>query len=189
MPGLDHFSFIAPYYDRVIRLHTAERIIELAGLPIDGGLLDAGGGTGRVAQALHDHAGWLVVVDLSLGMLQQASTKHRLSSVCSPTEQLPFPDATFERIIMVDALHHVIDHGATARELWRVLKAGGRILIEEPDIRTFSVKLVALAEKLALMRSHFISPSRIAGLFPYPEARLRVERDGFNAWIVVDKCA
>jgi demethylmenaquinone methyltransferase/2-methoxy-6-polyprenyl-1,4-benzoquinol methylase len=87
----------------------------------------------------------------------------------------------------VDALHHVIDHAATARELWRVLKPGGRILIEEPDIRTFSAKMVALAEKLALMRSHFISPTRIAGLFPYPEASLRVERDRFNAWIIVNK--
>jgi demethylmenaquinone methyltransferase/2-methoxy-6-polyprenyl-1,4-benzoquinol methylase len=189
MLGLDHFGFLAPYYDRLIRLPTAEKLIYLANLPIDGGLLDAGGGTGRVAQALRDQAGWLVVADLSLGMLQQASTKHGLCSVCSPTEQLPFPDASFERVIMVDALHHVIDHVATARELWRVLKAGGRILIEEPDIRTFSVKLVALAERLALMRSNFISPPKIASLFPYPEASLRVEQDRSNAWVIVDKNA
>ena len=61
---------------------------------------------------------------------------------------------------MVDALHHVINHGQTAREMYRVLKPGGRIVIEEPDIRSFYVKLIAVAEKLLLMRSHFLSPQR-----------------------------
>ena len=60
---------------------------------------------------------------------------------------------------MVDALHHVIHQGQTAREMYRVLKPGGRIVIEEPDIRKFGVKLIAVAEKLLLMRSHFLSPA------------------------------
>ena len=47
---------------------------------------------------------------------------------------------------MVDALHHVADQEATIRELWRLLKPGGRIIIEEPDIRRFEVKLLALIE-------------------------------------------
>jgi demethylmenaquinone methyltransferase/2-methoxy-6-polyprenyl-1,4-benzoquinol methylase len=48
----------------------------------------------------------------------------------------------------------------------RVLEPEGRSVIEEPDIRTFGVKLVALAEKILLMRSHFLSPIQIASLFP-----------------------
>jgi demethylmenaquinone methyltransferase/2-methoxy-6-polyprenyl-1,4-benzoquinol methylase len=187
MPTLDHFGFIAPYYDRVIRPRAVEKFVQMAGLPVTGGVLDAGGGTGRVAQALRDFAGWLVVLDLSLGMLQQASAKNGLRAVCSATERLPFPDESFERVIMVDALHHVIDHAETASELWRVLKPGGRLVIEEPDIRTFSIKLVALAEKLALMRSHFVSPPQIARLFPYAKADCRVEQEGYNAWVIIDK--
>jgi len=41
-------------------------------------------------------------------------------------------------------------------------------------------------EKLALMRSHFLSPPIIASSFP-PEARVTVEVESYNAWVVVDK--
>ncbi len=187
MPLLDHFGILAPYYDRLIQLRNAERLIELAGLPVQGKLLDAGGGTGRVAQALNGLASSLVVVDLSVDMLRQASLKDGLRCTCSHSEKLPFGSGTFERVIMVDALHHVCDAAATAQELWRVLKPGGRLVIEEPDIRQFAVKLVALAEKLALMRSRFIAPQDIARFFAYPDARVEVKLDEFNAWVVVNK--
>lgn len=187
MPILDHFSLIARFYDRAIPLQNAENLIRYIGLPIEGKMLDAGGGTGRVAQVLREYADQIVVSDLSLGMLRQAQLKNDLQLTCSHTEKLPFPDETFERIIMVDALHHVCDQQETASEMWRVLKTGGRIVIEEPDIRQFSVKLVALAEKLALMRSHIIPANRMAALFNYPTAQIHEINDRFNVFLIVEK--
>ena len=187
MPILDHFGIIAPCYDRVIRLREAQKLIDAASLPIQGALLDAGGGTGRVAEALQSLAGSVIVADLSFLMLKQAQRKVGLFSVCSVTERLPFPSETFERVIMVDALHHVCNQAETASELWRILKPGGRLVIEEPDIRKFSVKLMALAEKLAFMRSHFLAPHAITRLFPYANARISIESEGFNAWVVIEK--
>lgn len=184
---IDHFGILAPIYDRVVRPKEPDKIISLAALPVSGALLDAGGGTGRVAQTLGGYASSLIVADLSHDMLQKASNKNYLEAVCSHSESLPFPDEYFERVIMVDALHHVCDYIKTTGELWRVLKKGGRIVIEEPDIRNFSVKLVALAEKLAFMRSYFISPPKIAGLFDYSNAHTHIESEGFNAWVVVEK--
>ncbi len=188
MPIFDHFDFLAPLYEKFIQPKDPEEICTLAGLPVPGALLDAGGGTGRISQFLTGMAGDIVVADLSCKMLLEASRKDGLRPVCSHIEKLPFPDASFERIIMVDALHHVCSQRDTAAELWRVLKPGGRMVIEEPDVRRWSVKLLALAEKLALMRSHFYSPPRIARLFqPYPQARTRIEADQFNAWVVIEK--
>lgn len=187
MASFDHFSFIAPIYERAIPLRNAERIIRIAGLPVDGLLLDAGGGTGRVAQALKTHTRHTVVADSSLGMLMQAQEKDGLLLACTNSETLPFPDRSFERVVMIDALHHVFQQEQTTRELWRVLKPGGRIVIEEPDLRTFPVKLIAVAERLLLMRSRFLAPDQIANLFVHFRAQVQILTETYTAWIVVDK--
>lgn len=187
MPLLEHFDLLAPLYDRAMRLLDPQMLIDLAGLPVTGMILDVGGGTGRVAQALKGLAAERVVADLSLGMLRQAQAKDGLHTVCAFSEKLPFPADVFERVIMVDAMHHVCNQAETAREMWRVVKPGGRIVIEEPDIRSPVVWVVAIVEKLALMRSHFISPQRIEALFPYSSARVCIQKRGYTSWVIVEK--
>jgi demethylmenaquinone methyltransferase/2-methoxy-6-polyprenyl-1,4-benzoquinol methylase len=187
MPVIDHFDFLAPVYDRFIKTKDVTRLIKLIGLPIDGRLLDAGGGTGRISNELAVLTGSTIIADLSLGMLSQASSKVGIIPLCTHTESLPFPDASFDRVIMIDALHHVCSHSQTAKELWRVVRPGGRIVIEEPNIHKPVVWLVAIFEKLALMRSHFISSNRISSLFNDPGARIFIEKQGYTAWIIVNK--
>jgi ubiquinone/menaquinone biosynthesis C-methylase UbiE len=187
MPVIDHFGIIAPYYDHAIPLRQVEKFIELVELPVQGRLLDIGGGTGRVARALRSQVSETFVVDASPGMLNQAKTKGGLSLACSYSESLPFPADYFERVIMVDALHHVIDQQGSATEIWRVIKPGGLAVILEPDIRRLSVKVVAVFEKVLLMRSHILSPGQISHLFSYPNADVRIIEDGFNAWVCVRK--
>ncbi len=181
----DHFNFIAPVFSRVGYSSVAD-MIHYAELPTLGRVLDAGGGTGRVASAIRAQAGEVVIADPSLGMLRQAD-QTQLKLACSNSESLPFPNDSFERVIMVDALHHVISQGHTAREMYRVLKPGGRIVIEEPDIRTFGVKLIALGEKLLLMRSHFLSPEKIVDLFSFDSAKASVHAAEGSAWVVIEK--
>ncbi len=180
---LDHFGLIAPIYAHA-RYRAIERMSEVAALPVKGRLLDVGGGTGRVASALRSLADEVIVTDISMGMLEKAPRPTLQPAGCF-SEFLPFPDDSFERVIMVDALHHVVDQSATACEMLRVLKPGGRIVIEEPDIRTFGVKLIALAEKLLIMRSHFLSPEQIVRLFP--NANTNIYAEDSAAWIVIIK--
>ena len=187
MPLLDHFDLFAPVYDRVFRPPDPQMISRIGKFPVEGALLDAGGGTGRVAETLVSLASSVVVADLSTGMIRQAAQKDGLHTVLSTTEQLPFTDHSFERVIMVDALHHVNSQESTAKEMWRVTKPGGIIVIEEPDIRNFTVKLVALAEKLAMMRSRFLSPLQIAELFDHSDADFDIVTEGYTAWVVIQK--
>jgi ubiquinone/menaquinone biosynthesis C-methylase UbiE len=187
MTHFNHFDFLAPVYDRYIKPSDPSRLRSLLELPVSGTLLDAGGGTGRVSHQFKDISNRIVIADSSLGMLAQAVKKGNINSVCSKSEELPFENKSFDRIIMVDALHHVNDFNTTASELWRIVKPGGRIVIEEPDIQTFPVKIMAIIEKLALMRSHFISAQIIRDSFSYPNADVHIERENTTAWIVIDK--
>ncbi len=180
---LDHFSLIAPIYARA-RYHAIDRMREIAALPATGRLLDVGGGTGRVALALQHLVDETIITDISMGMLEKAPRPTLQPASCF-SECLPFPSNSFERVIMVDAFHHVVDQPATACEMLRVLKPGGLLVIEEPDIRTSGVKLIAVGEKLLWMRSHFLTPAQIASLFP--QAKTKIFTDGPTAWIAVEK--
>ena len=181
----DHFDFIAPVYARAGDYSGLPTLTRLLGLPTAGRLLDVGGGTGRVARSLRGQAGQVVLADVSLGMLRVAASIPGLQPVASASEGLPYPDGSFSCVLIVDALHHVEDHAQTAAEMWRVLQPGGRILIIEPDIRVFAVKLIALAEKLLLMRSHFLAPDQIVALFP--QARTEIHIEVGIAFVLVQK--
>jgi ubiquinone/menaquinone biosynthesis C-methylase UbiE len=185
---LDHFDWIAPIYDRIVRLPVSSRILELLKLPTNGNLLDAGGGTGRVSSRLNLSAGRLVVSDFSLPMLKQAKARHGLHSVRARAEQLPFADAIFDRVIAVDALHHFFDQRKAIREFVRVLKPEGRLVIEEPDRDRLIVKMLAVAEKTILMRSRIHSMNEILAMVSAEGVNACIERgSGFASWVVADK--
>lgn len=183
----DHFGLLAPFYERFIPPREPQKLLELLSLSGGETLLDAGGGTGRLAQFLVGKAALVVIGDESMKMLREAGAKEGLRPVCSLTEQMPFAGGSFERIMIVDALHHVGNQAYTAAELWRILKPGGRLIIEEPNIRTLRIKLVALAEKLALMRSHFLAGDEIQGLFVPLGAVLQVVCEDTTVWVIVEK--
>jgi ubiquinone/menaquinone biosynthesis C-methylase UbiE len=183
----DHFGLLAPIYDRVIQPNPPVRLTQLLDLQPGLSVLDVGGGTGRVSQFFIDQVGQVIVADLSLKMLLKSLTKPGLVPINSHSENLPFPDESFDRIVMVDALHHVCDQKRTAQELWRVVKPGGKIVIEEPNINLGAVKLVALAEKIALMRSHFLTGEQIQGLFNSLSSGSKLVFEDHFVWFAVEK--
>ncbi len=187
MPVIDHFGLLAPYYERFI--HPPQDIDwpALLNLSHSQTILDVGGGTGRVAQLIFGNGHKVFVLDASLQMLAQAQAKGYLQSACGFSERLPFPSQSFERILMVDAFHHLGDQAASGQELWRILRPGGRLVIEEPDIHQFSVKLIALGEKMMLMRSHFWPAEKIASLFKNLPCQVIISHKNGSVWIIVDR--
>jgi demethylmenaquinone methyltransferase/2-methoxy-6-polyprenyl-1,4-benzoquinol methylase len=184
---VDVFHWVAPFYDRVLRFSDPTKLLALLGLEPEHRLLDVGGGTGRVTSFLEEHVTQACVVDASMGMLLQAREKG-LCAYQGMVEQLPFPDGVFDRILIVDAFHHFRDWPWAAGELLRVLKCGGRIVVEEPDIRFGAVKLIAFAERLLLMRSRFYAPLDLAELFDSAGGRVKLHEDGGGIfWAVVEQ--
>lgn len=160
-------------------------MLELVEMKQDLKLLDVGGGTGRAAVLFAGLTRNLVVADAAFNMLRKSKGKG-IPSVQSQSEHIPFKDGAFDRIIMVDALHHVADQQQTINEMRRLLAPKGKMVIEEPDIHNFVVKLIALGEKLLLMRSHFLSPVEIAAMSNHePVNSVEVHRENGVAWIII----
>ena len=65
-------------------------------------------------------------------MLAEARAKGTVAPVRGHAERLPFPDGSFDRILVVDALHHFCDQREAIGDLLRVLAPGGRLLVAEP---------------------------------------------------------
>jgi len=187
MPHFDHFDFAASFYERTPPTPLSAALTELLDVFPGARILDAGGGTGRLAQVLARDGARLTVADFSHGMLRVASRKGGLAPTRAAVERLPFPDDHFDRVLMVDALHHVYDQGQSAHEMFRVLRPGGRLVIEEPDIETFTVKLLAVAEKLLLMRSHILNSKRMIALFDGLPAKISLRREDHTVWLLVEK--
>ena len=187
MPFIDHFGLLAPFYERFIHPPQDTDWPSLLKISHSQSILDVGGGTGRISQLISGNGHIIVVLDESMKMLGEAQGKGRLHAACGLSECIPFAQQTFDRILMVDAFHHVENQAASGVEMWRVLKVGGRLVIEEPDIRQFSVRLVAVGEKLLLMRSHFWQAEKIADLFKDLPCKVQISRSNGTVWIIVDR--
>ena len=188
MPNNILFDKLGPIYDHLFGAQAEKALADPLKLPAEGWLLDLGGGTGRSSAGLAGLVERTLLCDLSMPMLQEAHAKDFKHVVQASATALPFEDGIFARMMVIDALHHMPAQESTVGEMVRVLEKEGRLLIEEPDIRYFAVKLIALMEKLLLMRSKFHTPDEIRLMAEGHGASARVGGDGKgSAWIMVDK--
>jgi demethylmenaquinone methyltransferase/2-methoxy-6-polyprenyl-1,4-benzoquinol methylase len=187
MAKFDHFNLIGPIYDWVFGRNASLRIHDLIDLEGHHTLLDVGGGTGRVTSQLISITPHAIIADSAMKMLQVAEKKG-IKAVNAESEMLPFQDGSFDRIIMVDVFHHVADQQGTLDEVWRTLRSGGKLVIEEPNIHNWVVKMIALGEKLLLMRSHFRQPQEIIDMCNFSGVnKLDMHSEDGIVWIIIDK--
>ncbi len=106
------------------RLRPGERVLEV------------GCGTGRlterIASAVAPH-GAVVAFDLSLGMLANARRRLARSAVGlagASASRLPWPDRSFDRVLLFCVLPHLVDHAAAFAEVARVLRPAGSLWID-----------------------------------------------------------
>jgi len=95
--------------------------------------VDLGSGTGRFTPALAEAFGGPVHgVEPADGMRRaaEANSRHpRVTYLAGRAEAIPLPDAAADFVLMFLSYHHVADKPAAAREIARVLKPGGRLIL------------------------------------------------------------
>ena len=95
--------------------------------------LDLGSDNGVVSLLLRRAGGRWASADLTAEAV--ASIRSLVGSDVHLLEEgapLPFADAEFDRVVVVDMLEHVRDDAAFTAELARVLRAGGRLVVNTP---------------------------------------------------------
>lgn len=117
-------------------------------------------------------------------------------------EELPLPDASLDRILMVHSLEFAENPRETLKELWRVLAPGGRLVIVAPNRRGFWARFehtpfgagrpYSRGQLISLLRESNFTPGAFAEALFFPPSERSVvqriysmaERFGRSVWPV-----
>ena len=126
--------------------HIGRRTVERLALPPNGTVLDVGCGTGAsalpAAQVVGPN-GSVIGVDLSARLLDRARDKAKglgLSNVefrCADMTSLGYPDGRFDAVVSVFSIFFVPDMEGLVRELWRMVRPGGKLAVTTWGPRIF----------------------------------------------------
>jgi len=140
------FDSVAPKYDVMndlmsMGLHRAWKAYTVLVANVKEGqqVLDIAGGTGDLALAFAPKvgaSGRVVHTDINEAMLREGRNRLLDAGVGLPTlvcdaEKLPFPEASFDVVTVAFGLRNMTHKDAALREMNRVLKPGGKLLVLE----------------------------------------------------------
>ncbi len=102
-------------------------------------VLDLAAGTGTSSQPFRDLGAVVVPCDFSVGMLR-VGKQHlpHLPFAAGDATRLPFADDTFDAVTISFGLRNVVDPDAGLREMLRVTRPGGRLVVCEFSSPTWS---------------------------------------------------
>jgi demethylmenaquinone methyltransferase/2-methoxy-6-polyprenyl-1,4-benzoquinol methylase len=95
-------------------------------------ILDLAAGTGTSSQPFRDRGAEVVPCDFSVGMLRVGKQQFpHLPFAAGDATRLPFADDTFDAVTISFGLRNVVDPDAGLREMLRVTRPGGRLVVCE----------------------------------------------------------
>ncbi|HEX5142529.1 MAG TPA: demethylmenaquinone methyltransferase [Mycobacterium sp.] len=113
-------------------------------------VLDLAAGTAVSTVELGKSGAWCVACDFSVGMLK-AGHLRQVPKVAGDATKLPFEDESFDAVTISFGLRNVVDHVQGLREMARVTRPGGRLVVCE--FSTPTVPVFATVYKEYLMRA------------------------------------
>lgn len=102
-------------------------------------VLEIGCGTGIFMVRIAPLCQEIVGLDISIDMLLENSNFAKsiqienVRLVNGSAERLPFADKSFDKIFLIDAIHHIPNISETVNEIRRVIKPEGLVIVFEPN--------------------------------------------------------
>lgn len=107
-------------------------ILDAAGKRVQGHVLENGCGVGQYVRRLAEAGGTVIGLEYDFERAH-AARQVALHIVNAAGEGLPFPNGYFDLILSHEVIEHVADDRQAVREMVRVLKPGGRIVLFCPN--------------------------------------------------------
>ncbi|MFJ9079838.1 demethylmenaquinone methyltransferase [Streptomyces sp. NPDC102278] len=140
-------------------------------------ILDLAAGTATSSLPFAATGAYVVPCDFSLGMLQEGKKRHPwLPLAAGDATKLPFKDDTFDTVTISFGLRNVQDTDTALRELYRVTKPGGQVVICEFSQPTWAPFRTLYTEYL--MRA---LPPVARAMSPNPDAYVYLA-ESIRAW-------
>lgn len=140
MSGPDKFyTTIASDFDRLMNDYDVQRRIELVYgelLPSSlygKRLLDAGCGSGWFSRAAHQRGARVTSLDVGVELLNETLRKAPVTAVIGDALTLPFRDASFDIVVSSEMIEHTVKPAQAVREMGRVLKPDGTLVLTCPN--------------------------------------------------------
>ena len=117
-----------------------DRLVELAHVQPTDRVLDVATGTGHTAFAFAPHVREVIATDVTPEMLSEAEKLRSESGMrnvefrIADAHDLPFDDESFDVVTCRRAAHHFVDIDRALREMRRVLRPGGRLVIDDRSV-------------------------------------------------------
>ena len=165
----------------LIRAAVMRHMADL-GLSPGARLLDAPCGAGELAAALAQEGFEIWGADLDTTAQNGLGERFQAVDLNKP---LPWPDASFDAVCSVEGIEHLEDWFAFLREVHRVLRPGGTLVLTTPNI-------VSLRSRVRFLGSGFFHkdprpldesrrhPLHHIGLGTFPEFRYALHTSGFR---------
>jgi 2-polyprenyl-3-methyl-5-hydroxy-6-metoxy-1,4-benzoquinol methylase len=134
-PGSAREWALALYGRSVLKQRKLSELARALGPTVGLRCLDLGSDNGVVSLLLRERGGSWASADLTAQAVESIRSLVGSDVHLVDARRLPFADAEFDRVAVVDMLEHAPDEAAFARELARITKPGGRLIVNTPHLK------------------------------------------------------
>jgi len=115
-------------------------------MPLGGAVLEVGTGKGRFLVRLARHVAAVTTVDIAAEEqhcarlnARYAGVEEKIQFVLQDAGRLPWPEATFDAAVSMNAMHHITHFEQVLEEMLRAVKPGGKVVLADFSPRGFQI--------------------------------------------------